>query len=46
MKNFYKITATIFVLMSFIGHLLESDMDILAAIAGVTYAILSLKGDA
>ena len=46
MKNFYKITATIFVLMSFIGHLLGSDMDILAGLAGITYAILSLKGDA
>ena len=46
MKNFYKIIASIFVCLSFVGHLLKSDMDILAAIAAVTYAILSLKGDA
>ena len=46
MKNFYKIIATIFVVLSIIGHRLGSDADIITAIAAVTYAILSLKGDA
>lgn len=46
MKNFYKIIATIFVCLSFVGHLLGSEMDTIAGLAGVTYAILSLKENA
>lgn len=42
MKKFYKILSCVFVCLSFVGHLLGSDMDILAALAAVTYAILYL----
>lgn len=43
MKSFYKIVSTVLVLMSFVGHVLGSEMDILAALGAVTYAVLSLR---
>jgi hypothetical protein len=46
MKHFYKIVSCTFVCLSFVGHLLGSEMDTIAALAGVTYAILSLKENA
>ena len=43
MKITYKIFATIFVALSFVGVILDSSAAIPAGLAAVTYAILSLK---